>query len=137
MTIAIIVIISSIVGLIGFIIGNSMMFYIGGAISFFDFLRYSILTSLNEKKLEIQQIKENRSYQRGPNKPIKHLSSEKELKGLIRYLIILDTLAAIITYSFGFAFLYYFFSWKAFIWIGIVVGLGYSFTVLPKYLNNK
>ena len=58
MKIAILVIICSIIALIGFLIGNQPMFYVGGAISFFDLIRYMTITKIEEDKAKIQQIKE-------------------------------------------------------------------------------
>jgi hypothetical protein len=123
MKIAILVIICSIIALIGFLIGNQQMFYVGGAISFFDLIRYMTITKIKEDKAKIQQIKER--------------STEKELKGSIRQFIITGIFGSLITFGLAFGLLFYFFSWEAFIWIGIVVGFGYNFTVIPKYFHKK
>jgi hypothetical protein len=137
MIIAILVIISSIIGLIGFFIANPIMFYVGGAISFFDMVRYWTVMTIEKDRAEIKQIRENRFYQRMKNSAIYHAKNEKELKGLIRQFIISNIIGRVITYGLGFGLLLYFFSWKAFIWIGIVGGLGYIFMIAPKILHRK
>ena len=137
MVLAILAIISSIIGIIGFFTGNPTMFYLGGVFSFLDLIRYLILKTIEEDKFKIEQIKKNRFYQRKKNGPIYYAETEEELKGLLKQFIIVNILGLIIIYILGFGLLYYFFSWKGFVWIGIGAGLGYNFSVIPKLLHTK
>jgi hypothetical protein len=137
MNIAILVIVSSIIGLVGFFIDNSMMFYIGGTISLLDLIRYLALKTIEEDKAKIQEIKKTRFYQRKKNSIIYRAENEEELKGIIKQFIISNVFGYIIIYSLGCGLLFYFFSYKAFIWAGIVVGLGYNLSIIPKLLHKK
>lgn len=137
MIIAVIVIISSIIGLIGFTIANPIMFYVGGAISFIDMVRYIIFMMIEKDKAQIGKIRKNRAYQRTKNSAIYYAKTEQELKRLINQFIIGNIAGRVITYGLAFGILFYFFSWYAPIWIGILFGFFYIFTVIPKLFHKK
>lgn len=113
-----IIFLCSILGLVSYLIGNEMLFFACGLISFGGCIRYAALFIIRKDKIEIEnlrQLYENRS--------------EKERAGLVKKLIFVNLIGRVITYSVAFGLLYWFFGWYGFLWLGILFGLAYLFEI--------
>lgn len=133
---AILVLISSTIGIIGYLISNDIMFYIGGSISFIDLLRYTTLNTMLETKQKIGLIKKNKYFQSNQNSPVYYARNVNDLKSLINKYVFGNVLVRVISFIIILGLLFYFFSWEAFIWIGILGGFGYLITII-KIIDNE
>lgn len=132
-----ITLLSSIIGLVGFFIANPVMFYVGGAISFIGMIRYYIVSLIAKDKNKIRLIKENRSYQRTKYSEVYYAKTEKEVTNLKNRFLMGTIISRVLVYGITLGAVFYFFSWNAYIWVGIAFGLCYVFTLPPILFRRK
>lgn len=140
MIIAILTVFCSILGLIGFFV-SIKLFYIFGVLSLLSMIMYGVLMEINKNKIEIEKIRYNGFYRRTKNRELSIARTKEEKEKLVKQFLFGSILSNVSSFIIICGVLLFLFSYKIFIWAGIIGGFGYLVSIFKifriKKIKNK